>query len=259
MRHRHRCLLVLGDHVLAQPGATGLAGIGADAKLLLGAGHGVVGGRAGGVVTDDAGLVDAVGASAVGGGCSGRGCGLAAGHAVVAVQVVLVGRGQRGVRVVVRRGLQCLLVERHGEGAVVPGALRQRHQRHVAAEQPALHRGPLRLVGVVVEVDRVDLAELLTVTAHDGGAGHRVRVAHVGDGHDVLPAAVSAAVGGAAKLHSPDGAEMIRDALKMSSARIQARCDDPVDDHAAGPLCCRSRPAGQPRWPWPSVRLFARP
>ena len=39
---------------------------------------------------------------------------------------------------------------------------------------------------------------------------------------------------------------MITDALKMSPARIQARCDDPVDDHAAGPHAAATDLRGSP-------------
>ena len=52
VRHRHRDLLGLGDDALAQPRAAGLTGLGADAELLLGAGHGAVGRRAGRVAPD---------------------------------------------------------------------------------------------------------------------------------------------------------------------------------------------------------------
>src|SRR4029450_5350121 len=47
--HRHRDRLGLGGHVLAQPGPASLAGLGPDPQLLLGAGHGLVGGRPRGV------------------------------------------------------------------------------------------------------------------------------------------------------------------------------------------------------------------
>src|SRR3712207_8826390 len=46
----------------AQPGPAGLLGAGAHVQALLRAGHRVVGGRAGGVTTDDAGLAGAIGA-----------------------------------------------------------------------------------------------------------------------------------------------------------------------------------------------------
>jgi hypothetical protein len=64
-RHGHRGLLVLGDHVLAQPRPTGLAGFGADPQPLLGAGHRLVGGGAGGVAADRAAHAVVVGALAV--------------------------------------------------------------------------------------------------------------------------------------------------------------------------------------------------
>src|SRR3954451_18095750 len=50
--HRDRRLDLFGDDVLAQAGAAGLVLGLADDQLLLGARHGVIGGRAGGVVAD---------------------------------------------------------------------------------------------------------------------------------------------------------------------------------------------------------------
>src|SRR5215216_2328041 len=50
--HGHGDRLLLGGHVLAQPGPAPLALGGADLQLLLGAGHGVVGGRPRGVAAD---------------------------------------------------------------------------------------------------------------------------------------------------------------------------------------------------------------
>src|SRR4029450_3294644 len=78
--HRHRHRLLLGGHVLAQPGPASLTGLGPDPQLLLGTGHGVVGGRPGHIPTDR--VVGAVGQAAVG-------AVLAVVQAVVAVQLGL--------------------------------------------------------------------------------------------------------------------------------------------------------------------------
>src|SRR5215207_2800086 len=80
--HRHGHLLGLGGHVLAQPGPAPLPGLGPDLQLLLGAGHGLVGGRPGDVPAD--GVVPGVVGRA--GGQATVGAGLAVVHAVVAVQ-----------------------------------------------------------------------------------------------------------------------------------------------------------------------------
>src|SRR4029450_1288131 len=79
---RHGDRLLLGDHVLAQPGPTPLPSLGADLELLLGAGHGLVGGRPRGVPAD--GVVLAV---------VGRAGGQAAVGAVLAVlEAVVAGK-----------------------------------------------------------------------------------------------------------------------------------------------------------------------
>src|SRR4051794_29791559 len=67
VRDRHGLGHVLGDDVLAEPRAAPLAGLRPDVQLLLRAGHGLVGGRAGGVVADRPLLARAPGVVAVGG------------------------------------------------------------------------------------------------------------------------------------------------------------------------------------------------
>src|SRR4051794_26206593 len=85
VRHRHGDLLVLGDHVLAQPGPAGLAGLGADPQLLLRARHRGVGGGARGVAALHTGGAGQVAALA-GPGVDPAG-GAAGGVAVVAGEV----------------------------------------------------------------------------------------------------------------------------------------------------------------------------
>src|SRR4051794_3547956 len=117
--HRDGDRLLLGDDVLAQARATALAGLGAHMQLLLGAGHGVVRGRPGGVVTHRAGLVAgcqaALGAHA-GGAHAGRAdAGRARIGGAVAVGAGIrrprVARGVAGAHVAVRRGETVVAVQ----------------------------------------------------------------------------------------------------------------------------------------------------
>jgi hypothetical protein len=174
-----------GDE-LAQPGAAGLTGLGADAQLFLRAGHGVVGvvtrrvvtlatgvvvaGVSGGAVGRAVGVVPAgdTGARGLRGGVLGRAAGVD--DAVVAVEVGLVALAELGARVVVGGVLDQVLVERHGDDVAGHGRLGQGDQGDVGAEQARLDGDPLGLAGGVVEVDLVDLADLLAVAAGDGGA-----------------------------------------------------------------------------------------
>src|SRR5215212_9853515 len=105
--HRHRDGLLLGGDVLAQPGPAAFALGGADPQLLLGAGHGVVGGRPRGVAADCTVLHVVIDAVAVpvarvdvlpgAGGQAGVGAVLAVLEAVVAVQLGLLVLGEAPV------------------------------------------------------------------------------------------------------------------------------------------------------------------
>src|SRR5215216_2517313 len=163
--HGHGDRLLLGGHVLAQPGPAALALGGADPQLLLRAGHGVVGGRPRGVAAHGAVLdvvVDAVAVPvALPSGQAAVGAVLAVLEAVVAVQLSLVVLGEGPVGRHDGGVLDLLLVV--GDLDAVTGVLGlgERHEGGLGAEQAAGDRGPLGLAGLVVEVDGVDRAELV--------------------------------------------------------------------------------------------------
>jgi hypothetical protein len=176
VRDRHGHLLVLGHDVLAQPGPPGLPGLGADVEPLLRAGHGRIGGRAGGVVTPRADLVH-VGRPTGGG--PGPGVvpavvpgGGAVVEVVVAVEPLLLLPGQvvvpRHVRCVLHPGL--VVADGHRAGAAVEVGARERDEALARAEEPRVHGDPLRPLGVVVVVDLTDPADLVAVPVVGGGA-----------------------------------------------------------------------------------------
>src|SRR5512132_3082974 len=125
--HRHGHLLLLGDHVLAQPGPAALAGLGPDPQLLLGAGHGVVGGRAGGVATDHGVPHVVVDAVTVPVSSSGGGAAVVV-EAVVAPQLLLFGLGQVLVRVEPGGVLDPLLLVGDLDVAVAVAGLGEGHE-----------------------------------------------------------------------------------------------------------------------------------
>ena len=188
--HRHRDLLVLGHHVLAQPGPAGLAGLGADPQLLLGAGHRRrrwsgrrCRGRRRGLDRRTSRSSRSASPSPVA--CrpvsaapvsdvpaSGRRRrGRAVADAVVAVELLLLLRRQVAVLGDVRRVLHLSPCRRPrvtrspSNSAPCTGT-----KRLVGAEQAGVHGDPLRLVGVVVVVDRADLADLVAVPVVRGGS-----------------------------------------------------------------------------------------
>src|SRR4051794_19459331 len=182
--HGDGLLDLLGHDVLAQPRAAGLAALGPDAQLLLGARHRVVGGRTAGVVADgaaaagvavDVDVLTAAGveaALAVVAQAEALGAVLARPLAVVAATVVLVqallllGR-QLAVGVEVRRVLDLALLVRQAHRVALGRGLLDRDEAHVGAEEPGLDRRPLGLAGLTVEVDVLDRADLVAV-AVDG-------------------------------------------------------------------------------------------
>src|SRR5215211_3185957 len=163
---RHGHLLGLGHDVLAQPGPAALAGLGPDLQLLLGAGHGVVGGRPGDVPADGV-VLGVVGRA---GGPAAVGAVLAVVEAVVAVQLSLVVLGEGPVGRHDGGVLDLLLVV--GDLDAVTGVLGlgERHEGGLGAEQAAGDRGPLGLAGLVVQVDGVDRAELVAGRVDHGAA-----------------------------------------------------------------------------------------
>ncbi len=151
---------------------------GADVHALLGAGHGVVGGRAGGVVPD--------GAAGVGVGVpGGRWCRPAGGrvsssvvradaHAVVAVQLLLLGGGEVTVGVDLRGVLDPVLAHGHPEAVVGEVGVPDRDEGLLRAEQAGLDGDPLGPAGLVVEVDLGRRADLLAALVVDVVADHAV-------------------------------------------------------------------------------------
>jgi hypothetical protein len=154
--------LVLDD-VLAQPGTAGLALRGADAQLLLGARHRVVRGGAGGVVADRLAVRVDPGAGAALGqpGIRAR---LAVVEPVVLIQRRLVLLGELAVGVHVRSVLDLRLLVGHAQGAAVLAGFLERHERRLGTEEAGVHQRPLGLVGLRVEIDLLDLAELVAIT-----------------------------------------------------------------------------------------------
>src|SRR5829696_5515338 len=171
--HRHRHLLGLGGHVLAQPGPAPLASLGADGQLLLGAGHGLVGGRPGHVPAHGVPVVVGGGVT-VSLGVAGRGpadlVAAAVLEAVVAPELLLLLFGQVAVRIHVGGVLDPLLLERHLDVVAGGAGLGDRHKGRPGAEEPGVDQGPLRLAGLVVDIDGVDLADAVAVTINHGRA-----------------------------------------------------------------------------------------
>src|SRR5215218_6154837 len=171
--YRHRHLLGLGGHVLAQPGPAPLASLGADGQLLLGAGHGLIGGRPGHVPAHGVPVVVGGGVT-VSLGVAGRGpadlVAAAVVQAVVAPQRLLLLFGQVAVGVHGGGVLDPLLLERHLDVVAAGGGLGDRHKGRAGAEEPGVDQGPLRLAGLVVDVDGVDLADAVAVTVDHGAA-----------------------------------------------------------------------------------------
>jgi hypothetical protein len=81
----------------------------------------------------------------------------------VLVQRALLGLGELAVGLDVRRILDVRLRVRDAHAALLRRRLRQRHERALAAEQPGLDERPLRLLGLLVDVDLIDGADLVAV------------------------------------------------------------------------------------------------
>src|SRR4051794_37407615 len=164
--YRNRLLDLLGNDVLAQARAPALARGSADTQVLLGPRHGVVGGRAAdvlaGVTVPHAGrgLMPAVA-----GGCHGALLGI--GHAIVLEERDLLLLGELALGLDARRGLDLVLEHGNPDVLALRGRAGERHERPLAPEQAGVHRGPLWAFALVVEVERVDLANLLAVAGYD--------------------------------------------------------------------------------------------
>ena len=169
---RHGDRLLLGGHVLAQPGPAPLPSLGPDLQLLLRAGHGVIGGRPRGVAAHGAVLdvvidpvtVTVARVDALSGGAGGQaaiGAVLAVVEAVVAVQLGLVVLGQAPVGPHGWGARDLVLVVGHLDAVTGGLGLGERHEDDLGGEQAGVDQGPLGLAGLVIEVDGVDRAELV--------------------------------------------------------------------------------------------------
>src|SRR5215211_6979943 len=190
--HRHGLGDLLGGHGLAQPGPAPLPGLGPDPQLLLGAGHGVVGGRPRGVPAHGAVLDVVVDAVAVPVLVAAGGAVL---QAVVAPQPLLLGLRQMLVGVDPGGVLDQLLLV--GDLDLVAGAagLGQGDEAGLGPEQAGVDQGPLGLAGLVVDVDGVDGADLVAVSVDQGGALPAADGVDIGHVHSLLIRSL-AALGG---------------------------------------------------------------
>src|SRR5215218_4892097 len=208
--HRNGDRLLLGGHVLAEPGAAGLHLLGADVEPLLRPGHRLVRRGARGVVPDgrtvtvDAAhdvavavsvdaevrratrrLVEAGGTGGrvrrgarggVAGSASGAVVGAAGGRgafaqAVVAVQLGLLRHLEVAVRGHPGRVLDLALGVGHVDAVgAVEAGVLQGHKRLGGAEQARVHRDPARGTRRVVEVDLAGLADLVAGVVVHGRA-----------------------------------------------------------------------------------------
>src|SRR4051794_41937117 len=220
VRHGDGLGHVLADHVLAQPRPAGLALLGADVDALLGEGHGVVGGRAGGVVAPGAvpvGVVERAGGPGVTGrvghprahagvrrGLRSAGPGevhvgvptgglpaqlaaLTGAHGVVPVQLLLLLRGEVAVGVDLRGVLHGVLAHRYAQAVTREVGVPDRDERLLRAEQAGLHGDPLGVAGLVVQEHLGGRADLVAVRVDDVCADHAVE--GVGADHGVRSSA----------------------------------------------------------------------
>jgi hypothetical protein len=149
--------------VLAQPRTPRLTLSGADPQLLLGARHRGVGLVAADVVDHDpalaAGRHVAVGAAL---GQTAVGARLAGVEAVVGVERRLVLLGELAVGLHLRGVLDLRLLERDPDLVVVRARVGDRHERGLRTEHAGMDERPLGLLGLLVEVDLLDLADLVS-------------------------------------------------------------------------------------------------
>src|SRR5215216_6069859 len=179
---RDGLLDLLGGDVLAQPDPAPLPLGGPDPQLLLRAGHGGIGGRPRAVSPHcvSAGRASSGGAVIV--------------QAVVAPQLPLLGLGQVLVGVDPWGVLDQLLVVGDADVAVILGGLGEGDEAGFGAEQAGVDQGPLRLAGLVVEVDGVDPADAAAVPVDQGAAlpaTDGVKVGHLVHSFQPTPTMVS--------------------------------------------------------------------
>src|SRR5215218_8633694 len=235
--HRHRHLLGLGGDVLAQPGPAPLAGLGPDPQLLLGAGHGVVGGRPRGVPAHGAVLDVVVDAVAVPVGGVG-GVAAVVVEAVVAPELLLLGLRQVLVGVDPGGVLDLLLVVGHLDLVAGTAGLGEGDEAGSAAEQAGVDQGPLRLAGLVIHVDGFDGADLGAVSVDHGGALPATYGIEVGHVHPPVVVAVAGAGGwggrGSATMRQAlPRADPVSAAASVGAAGTELLGGARVDDGAA--------------------------
>ena len=160
VRHRHVHRLLLGGHILAQGGPTGLDLLSTDIQPLLRPGHGFAAAPTGGVANSVRGA----------GGGPGVGLGPIAGvlgAATAAVPLVVGVQLGRFVDVQMRRirdvggVLDHRLLEGHHHVVPVEAGTLQRDELLLGAEQAGFHGDPVGLTGLVVDVDLADGPDLV--------------------------------------------------------------------------------------------------
>jgi hypothetical protein len=174
-------LLLLGGHVLAQPDPAPLAGLGAAPQLLLRAGHRVVAVGRLAVVAARIGPSDRA--------ASGLVASLLAGvagavvQAVVAPELLLLGLREVAVRVDAAGVFDQLLLVGDLDVVASRVGLGQRDEGRLGTEQTGVDQRPLRLAGLVVDIDGLDGADLVAVPVDHGPplpTANRVDVNHGG-------------------------------------------------------------------------------
>ena len=143
-------------------------------QLLFGTGHGVVGRT----TADVASL--ATSGSRARRALGGQRAFVGVGHAVVLKELDLVALGELSVRLDAGGALHLLVGNRHLHVFALRRRASQRHERPLGAEQPGVYARPLGLVALVVEVQLVDLADLLTVPVDHRTIAPAISARHFG-------------------------------------------------------------------------------
>jgi len=89
-------------------------------------------------------------------------------QAVIAIELALLALGELTVGVDLGGVLDGRLLERHPELAVGFSSVAYRHERALGAEHAGVDQRPLGLVGLSVEIDLLDLADLVAVGVAEG-------------------------------------------------------------------------------------------
>src|SRR5918993_1387286 len=155
-----RDVLLLGDDVLAQPRTPPFDLLGADVQLLLRPGHGRVGVRPGRVVSGRASVVVDVPRPGV----------LRSGQAVVLPERFLLARADRTVDLHAWGVLHERLLVADAQSIAIPGGVLERDEGFGSPEESRIDARPEWTARVVIDVDLVHLADLVSVTVVGGGA-----------------------------------------------------------------------------------------